>query len=247
MSHMEPQFRFTPQELTGRSRALIVDLGAPACSLHHAVVEPFLALRAAAAVDGIDLLPVSSFRDFDRQLHIWNAKCRGERELRDAHGLPVAADSLDEDALVSTILIWSSLPGASRHHWGTDMDVVDAAAMPAGYRPALTTAEFAAGGVFAKLDGWLARHAAQFGFYRPYTTWRGGFQSEPWHLSHASVAAAALQQFSVQVLQQALDAADVVAHEAVRRRLPQIVENYVMNIDAPPAGMGEAIRATRLA
>jgi LAS superfamily LD-carboxypeptidase LdcB len=240
---MEPSHRFSPQELTGRSRGLIVDLQAPPCSLHHAVVEPFLALREAAATAGIELLPVSSFRDFSRQLAIWNGKCRGERELRDSDGALVAADSLDEDALVSTILHWSALPGASRHHWGTDFDVVDAAAMPEGYRPQLTTEEFAPGGVFAGLETWLATNAQRFGFYRPYTSWRGGFQPEPWHLSHAAVAEQALQQFSVQMLRQALDEADLAARDAVQRRLPQIVENYVMNVDAPP--MGLTSRATR--
>ncbi len=112
-------------------------------------------------------------------------------------------------------------------------------------RPQLTTEEFAPGGVFARLDAWLAANAERFGFYRPYTSWRGGFQPEPWHLSHAVVAAAALQQFSVKVLGEALDEAQIEARAAVQRRLPQIVENYVMNVDAPPAGVGEAIRATR--
>jgi LAS superfamily LD-carboxypeptidase LdcB len=242
---MQLRYPFSPQELTGRSRALIVDVAAPACSLHHAVVEPFLALRAAAAREGIDLLPVSSFRDFSRQVSIWNGKCRGERELRDSRGELVAADTLDEDALVSTILLWSALPGASRHHWGTDFDVVDAAAMPEGYRPQLITAEFAPGGMFAKLDAWLADQAPRFGFYRPYTSWRGGFQPEPWHLSHAAVAEQALQQFSPQVLQQALEEERIDARAAVLRRLPHIVERYVMNVDAPPAGVGGAIRATR--
>ncbi len=149
----------------------------------------------------------------------------------------MTAAALDEDTLVSTILHWSALPGASRHHWGTDLDVVDAAAMPAGYRPQLVSQEFAPGGVFARLDEWLAGHALRFGFYRPYLTWRGGVQPEPWHLSHAPVAADAQQQFSVQVLQQALDGADLSARATVQRRLPQIVERYVMNVDAPPAGM----------
>jgi hypothetical protein len=242
---MEPGYPFSPQELTGRSRGLIVDLGAPACSLHHAVIEPFLAMRASAAADGIELLPVSSFRDFSRQLAIWNGKCRGERELRDCNGAVVAADSLDEDTLVSTILHWSALPGASRHHWGTDFDVVDAAAMPKGYRPQLIPEEFAADGMFARLEAWLAANAGRFGFFRPYISWRGGFQPEPWHLSHAVVAGQALQQFSLQVLRQALEEAQIDARAAILRRLPQIIENYVMNIDAPPAGGVEATRATR--
>jgi LAS superfamily LD-carboxypeptidase LdcB len=242
---MDAQFHFSPLELTGRSRSHIVDLAAPVCSLHRAVVEPFLALRAAAAVDGIELLPLSSFRDFDRQLMIWNGKCRGERPLRDSGGVLVDALTLDEDALVSTILAWSALPGASRHHWGTDMDVVDAAAMPPGYRPQFETHEYAPGGVFGALNDWLQARAADFGFYRPYAVYRGGVQSEPWHLSYAPVAEAALRQFSAQVLQQAIDDSDLLARAAVNRALPQIVQRYVMNVDAPPAG--GATRATRLA
>ena len=32
------------------------------------------------------------------------------------------------------ILEWSALPGASRHHWGSEFDVFDLAALPEGYR-----------------------------------------------------------------------------------------------------------------
>src|SRR5690606_4843245 len=85
--HLLPMF--SSYELTGRSRTHIVDLAAPACSLHRAVVEPFLALRGAAAREGIDLVAFSSFRDFDRQLAIWNAKASGERALLDADGKPL--------------------------------------------------------------------------------------------------------------------------------------------------------------
>ncbi len=242
---MELDFRFSPLELTGRGRGHIVDVATPPCSLHRAVVAPFQALRAAAAVAGIDLVPISSFRDFNRQLTIWNGKCRGEREVLGPDGRALDAAALDDDALVRTILHWSALPGASRHHWGTDMDVIDAAAMPAGYRPRLETAEFAAGGVFARLSDWLAEQAGDFGFYRPYASYRGGVQPEPWHLSYAPVAQQALRQFSVALLQQALDDSDLAASDAVRRALPRIVENYVLNIDAPPAGV--ISRATRLA
>jgi hypothetical protein len=59
------------------------------------------------------------------------------------------------------------------------------------------------------------------------------------------VAEAALRQFSAQVLQQAIDDSDLLARAAVNRALPQIVQRYVMNVDAPPAGV--ATRATRLA
>jgi LAS superfamily LD-carboxypeptidase LdcB len=233
---MEPRYRFSPQELTGLSRSHIADVAVPVCSLHHAVVEPFLAMRDSAARDGIELVAASSFRDFARQLAIWNGKCRGERELLDRDGKRLDAASLDEDALVDAILQWSALPGTSRHHWGTDLDVIDTAVLPAGYRVQFIPEEYAADGMFARLNQWLDARAAEFGFYRPYGSYRGGVQPEPWHLSYAPAAADALAQFSVEVLRQALDASDILGRPAIEKRLPGIVERYVRNVDAPSAG-----------
>jgi LAS superfamily LD-carboxypeptidase LdcB len=220
-----------------------VDLTDPACSLHHAVVAPFQAMRAAAAADGMDLVPVSSFRDFDRQLAIWNGKCRGERPLLDQQGQLLDARSLEPDALVAAILVWSALPGASRHHWGTDFDAIDRAAMPEGYRVQLVPAEYVAGGVFARLGHWLDEHAQRFGFYRPYTTWHGGSQPEPWHLSYAPVATQALAQLTPAVLRAALNDVEIEARAAVERQLPQIFARYVASVDAWPGPA--AIPATR--
>lgn len=235
---------FSNSELTGRSRAHLVELADPPCLLHRDVVAPFLALRAAAKLAGIELVPVSSFRDFDRQLAIWNGKACGERELRGPDGQLLDALALDEDARVEAILHWSALPGASRHHWGTDLDVIDAAALPPGYRVQLVPEEYAPDGVFARLDAWLHLHAAQYGFYRPYATWRGGVQPEPWHLSHAAVAQAAVAQYSAGVLREALQAAPVAGHAAIDRRLPEILARYVLNVDAPP---GDALNAAAAA
>lgn len=234
---------FTPEQLTGRSSDHVVELAEPPCTLHREVVEPFLALRAAAREAGIDLQPVSSFRNFSRQLAIWNGKHAGARELLAADGQPLDAASLDDDARVSAILHWSALPGASRHHWGTDFDVIDAAAVPAGYRPRLVPEEYAPDGVFARLDAWLGGNAHRYGFFRPYGTWRGGVQPEPWHLSHAGVAGEAQRQFTEAVLRGAIEGGEVAAADAVLRRLPEIFARYVMNVDAPPGG--DVSRATR--
>src|SRR4249920_141329 len=92
---------FSPLELTGRTRSHVVDLEVPRCTLHRDAVAPFLALRAAAARAGIELVPVSSFRDFQRQQLIWNGKCRGERELLDRDGRRIDPATLDQDGLVS--------------------------------------------------------------------------------------------------------------------------------------------------
>ena len=60
------------------SRSHIVDVPDPACALHKYVIAPFLNLRRAAMADGFDLVAQSSFRDFSRQLAIWNGKFSGE-------------------------------------------------------------------------------------------------------------------------------------------------------------------------
>ena len=73
-------------------------------------------------------------RDFDRQLLLpWNRKWRGERPLHDREGRLLDPARLDDAGRVQAILCWSAIPG-SRHHWGTDVDVIDAAAMPPGYQ-----------------------------------------------------------------------------------------------------------------
>jgi LAS superfamily LD-carboxypeptidase LdcB len=239
---MPDRAEFSPLELTGRTRTHVVDLEEPRCTLHRAVVGPFLALRGAAARAGIDLVPVSSFRDFQRQQLIWNGKCRGERELLDRNGLRLDPAKLAQDGLISAILLWSALPGASRHHWGTDMDVIDAAAVAEGSKVRLEPAEYAPGGSFSRLNDWLDENAATSGFYRPYAVDRGGVHPEPWHLSYAPLAQQAMAAFSIAALEDALDAEGVDVLEAVRPRLPEIVARYVMNVEAPPL---DAIPGTR--
>ena len=39
---------------------------------------------------------------------------------------------------------WSAIPGSSRHHWGTDLDVYDAAAVTPDYQVQLTPQEWKA-------------------------------------------------------------------------------------------------------
>ena len=105
---------FTLDQLTGRVRTHLRELKEPPCALHLDVMQPFLAMRAAAAADGIDLVAFSSFRDFDRQLGIWNGKFRGERPMQDRSGNALNALELPPAERVEAILWWSALPGASR-------------------------------------------------------------------------------------------------------------------------------------
>jgi len=222
------------RQLTGRDRGHLVTLDTPRCTLHAAAAEPFLALRGAAAGAGFDLVPVSSFRDFARQRAIWNAKFRGERTALDRRGRPVDVAALDDGARVETILLWSALPGASRHHWGSDIDVADGRVIARGYEPKLEVGEYRRGGPFAALSAWLGANLRRFGFYRPYTRRGRGVQPEPWHISYAPVAAPALRRMSVRLLAEAIAGVGVEGEAAILARLPAIRKRYLLDVDAPP-------------
>jgi LAS superfamily LD-carboxypeptidase LdcB len=233
------------RELTGRARTHIIEIEQPRCALHFEAVTSFLALRDAAARDGIDLRAVSSYRDFDRQVALWNRKWRGERVLYGRDGRPLDHARLSEQQLVDAILAWSAIPGGSRHHWGTDVDVIDQAAMPEGYQVQLLPSEYARDGVFARLTGWLDRHMSRFGFFRPYGSDRGGAGVEPWHLSYAPIASEAMEALSLSVLRTAIVQGDMLGKEAVLDRLPEIYTRFILAIDLPfgPARRGRSALA----
>ena len=220
-------------ELTGRVRTHIIDVDDPGCALHRDTVQPFLDMRAAAAAQGIDLVPVSSFRDFEHQRRIWNEKYRGERKLYDRAGRVLDRRALSEAGLIDAILCWSAMPGASRHHWGSDIDVVDRSALPDLRAVKLLPIEFGPSGPFARLDAWLEKNMARFGFFRPYRRDRGGVSPEPWHLSHAPVAEAALRGLTESVLRRALEEAHVEGKAELLTRLTAISARYVTSVDAP--------------
>jgi LAS superfamily LD-carboxypeptidase LdcB len=222
-------------ELTGRARTHVIELQQPTCVLHYEVVTAFLAMRDAAASAGIDLQARSSFRDFDTQLAIWNRKWRGERPIFDRQGRELERARIADADCVDAILCWSAIPGGSRHHWGSDIDVIDAAAVPAGYGVQLVPSEYAADGIFNRLAAWLEANMHRFGFFRPYRTDRGGVSPEPWHLSYAPVAAPALEALSLSMLRQVLDASAIEGKPYVLARLPEIYTRFLLAIDSPSA------------
>jgi len=220
-------------ELTGRARTHVVELEEPRCILHYEAAASFLAMRDAAAAAGIELVPRSSFRDFDTQMTIWNRKWAGEKPLYDRSGQLLERSRIADGDAVDAILCWSAVPGGSRHHWGTDVDVVDTATIPAGYTVELVPREYAADGIFARLSAWLDANMAHFGFFRPYRTDRGGVSPEPWHISYAPVALPALESLSLSTLRQVLDASAIAGKPHVLARLPEIYTRFLLAVDGP--------------
>ncbi|MFB2978369.1 M15 family metallopeptidase [Microseira sp. BLCC-F43] len=218
-------------ELTGRARTHIIQIENPRFAVHPEVVEPFFAMVQAAKKAGILITPFSSFRDFKTQLRIWNKKFSGEKPLYDMHGFPRNYSVLSESEIIDAILNWSALPGASRHHWGTEIDVIDAGAIPQDYQVQLLPQEVEPGGVFYQLHCWLNENMERFGFFRPYREYRGGMYPEPWHLSYARVSIPALESLSLELLEWTIQASNIKGKQLVLKRLPEIYQHHVLNIN----------------
>lgn len=218
-----------PAELLLGQREDLMDssLGKP---VHPEIVAPFLALQAQAVEAGFDLQIASGFRGFDRQLAIWNAKASGQRQLLDSAGQALEFARLSEPQLVDVILRWSALPGASRHHWGTDVDIYDAGAVPSDYIVQLTPQEVEGDGPFAAMHNWLD---GQFcaglgqGFFRPYDVDRGGIAPERWHLSYAPLSSLYQAGLQAPLLAEALDQADICLKPHILERVVDICQRYV--------------------
>lgn len=224
---------FSDLELTGRSRDHVLQFSAPRFAATEETAAAFMRMRAAAALDGIELVPYSSFRDHAAQLRIWNKKFAGQVTLYDLNEVPRDFAALDEEALVWAILNWHSLPGGSRRHWGTDIDVIDRAVMPPGYKPTLLPSEATEGGIYHGLHRWLDEHMREFGFFRPYQHANGGMYPEPWHLSYAAQSLPALRQLSLEALASSMEGAEMLGKQTVLRLLPQIFERHIRDVAAP--------------
>jgi|TARA_B110000238_G_scaffold200914_1_gene253159 LAS superfamily LD-carboxypeptidase LdcB len=144
----------------------------------------FKEMQRAAFKEGIEIEIVSAYRSFNRQKRIWNRKYLANQKT----GL-IPEENIDK------IIEYSTLPGTSRHHWGTDVDLIDGSKIKDG--DLLLTEKFHGKGPYVKMRKWLEENAVNYGFIRPYTDDinRKGFYYEPWHYSYAPIAIPMLKRY----------------------------------------------------
>jgi LAS superfamily LD-carboxypeptidase LdcB len=146
--------------------------------LRKETYEAFQRMWAAAQAGGIQLTIISATRNFERQRQIWEAKWTGARRIE--NGTNAAQKYPGPKTRALKILEYSSMPGTSRHHWGTDIDLND-----------LDNYTFEQG-PGKPVYVWLQAHAAEYGFCQPYSE-KGperpdGYNEEKWHWSYLPVA-----------------------------------------------------------
>ena len=141
--------------------------------LRREVYEAYKNMYNAAMREGIKLNLISATRNFEYQKGIWEEKWQKLNNDKNCKGL-------SDREKVLKILKYSAMPGASRHHWGTDIDICD---LNDGYY--LTEKG-------KRTYEWLTRNADKYGFCQTYTKFgesrSTGYYEEKWHWSYQPMA-----------------------------------------------------------
>ncbi|WP_338363012.1 M15 family metallopeptidase [uncultured Pseudoalteromonas sp.] len=201
--------------------------------LHTHIIDDFLALQKGAKRAGFELTIASSFRDFDRQALIWNNKFSGQRPVLNKQQKAVDLTQLSDLEKCIAIMLYSALPGASRHHLGTDLDVFDSAAISDDYKLQLTPDEYQQGGPFAPLSQWLDDNLTNYGFYRPYKQDLGGVAPELWHISHIEQSHKLVNELSEAVLYECISNSNLLGKSAILGNLPILYKRFITNVSPP--------------
>ncbi|TCO80404.1 succinylglutamate desuccinylase/aspartoacylase family protein [Plasticicumulans lactativorans] len=166
--------------------------------------DPKAAARLPAA-----LTDVSSTRGFKRQAGIVSGQLAA---------LKITSKNTDTEiaAALLKILETRSMPGFSRHHWGTELDVNDT-----------ERTHWSGSGVMVPLLPFLQKETARFGFFHPYSAGGGGqpgfprpadphYLDEPWHISYWPIANVLAAQWAARFTGSVLDALLDLTADAVR-------------------------------
>ncbi len=175
--------------------------------LRKSAFEAFKKMYEAARKDGVKLIIRSATRNFDYQKRIWERKWRAQKKSRSAVNK------------ARNILKLSSMPGSSRHHWGTEVDLNAFRNDWFDHDQGL------------KLFRWMNNNAAKYGFHRPYTKKDSkrptGYNEERWHWSYTPLSIPMLR-----------DAAMVLNDSKIRGFLGSetasqigVVKNYILGVD----------------
>lgn len=176
--------------------------------LQRIVADQFEAMSEAAAQEGITLRALSGTRTFEQQKGIW------ERKWSTRKGAP--------EERARDILLYSSMPMTSRHHWGTDIDINN-----------LENSYFATGRGKAEYE-WLCRHGHEYGFAQVFTektSGRPGYELEKWHWSYLPAAEVYLQYYHDHIGEQ-----DITGFTGSETAGPlRVIADYVGGVETPRA------------
>ncbi len=177
--------------------------------------------------------PISAFRSYFDQKSIWDSKYRGKRKIAKS----IKGKSPEEK--VKLILEYSSAPGTSRHHWGTDIDI-----------NALDNSYFEENGEGKILYKWLQENAEKYGFCQPYSPYHErnnqGYFQENWHWSFAPISQKLVREWEKLYKEKGksllgkIEGIDAISNEtpliyvtSVNKKCDEIEKNWNTVLDTP--------------
>ncbi len=176
-----PHLSFTLQEesfskelLIGKDASEMIGVN---FKMHQKAYSSFIKMQSRAYKEKISIKVVSAYRSFEKQKQIFENKYS-----------KFTSEGMTPQQAISKIIEYSTIPGTSRHHWGTDVDIYDGSvSQPASI---LEEENYLDEGAYVKMKKWLDKHAKSYGFVEVYTNKpnRKGFKYEPWHFSYAPLA-----------------------------------------------------------
>lgn len=172
---------FPEEELIGKGNPALYGEG---FKLREEARLQFNLMKKSARESGFNIHVISSYRSYSHQNGIWERKYKSYRN-----------QGLSHQKTIEKIIEYSTIPGTSRHHWGTDLDIIDATkGIP---NNPLSETHFNEGGRMHKFKLWLDENSEKFGFYLVYTNKPGrkGFAYEPWHFSYKPLALKMLKEY----------------------------------------------------
>ncbi len=182
----------------------------------------FEAMKKEAKKKGVQLHITSAYRNYVKQTEIWNNKF--DRYSK---------SGLKGEAIIHKITEFSAMPGTSRHHWGTDADILDLS-VTQPKNPLEPSHYVSPKGVYNRLYEWMQHNSERFGFYEAYTddNLRTGYEFEPWHYSYKKIAKTYLKAYNDSVQLIHVKSPLLKGHELITEKFfRDYVKNYVNGVN----------------
>ena len=206
------------EELMGKAD---IELYGEDINLRKEAHDAFVEMRKAALSDGINIQIVSSYRSYDRQEGIIERKY-----------LKYTDEGMEPLDAIEKIVEYSTIPGTSRHHWGTDVDLIDGT--PKADGDVLVASKFETGGPYEKFKLWMDENSEKYDYCLVYTNnpKRRGFKYEPWHYSYAPLSKPMLKTFRQKNIVKQLKAEDFLGSDHLTTEfIKTYIEDNILDIN----------------
>ena len=180
----------------------------------------FNQMKNAAKKEGINMKIVSGYRSFHRQKLIWNRKFLNNQK-----------QGLNPLENINKIIQYSTIPGTSRHHWGTDIDIIDE---NHNIKGDLLLEKNFYNNSFEPLRLWMEKNSFKFGFVLPYTKdlYRNGFLYEPWHYSYSELSVPFLKEYiKHKMIEEIYDPKILGINKLTKSFLKEYQEKFILGIN----------------